>query len=369
MKRSTLGALATMLLLGLAAVGEAALCPKCQDLMFTDSVGKCAVCGAQTASAALKICPKCSDAQHKCERCLARLDDSGAKPQAENTPAGKPLTEAPPAEKTSAGKPLTEAPPAEKPQAEKTPVEKTTEEQPPVAPKPIDPTKPGNYTTGKWQYRLDFTDPGTRSEGKWGWLWYDGKKLPRGELNDYYLTPWGPIYWVDVPQTRWGNHGWLTTPAPQSNRKGRVLNTPAAAPAPAPPTPPAAAPAAQPGNWLDIRSDDNGKRARVPLGKNILIRLPGNPTTGYTWQASGVSSAAVRMLGQPQFSAAPATQGKVGAGGTYSFKFQAVQPGAATIKLVYLRPWEKNKPPAQTFTVTLDVLRPQSAPPAKTAGR
>jgi predicted secreted protein len=53
--------------------------------------------------------------------------------------------------------------------------------------------------------------------------------------------------------------------------------------------------------------------------------------------------------------AAKHAKGIVGAGGTFVFKLQAVKPGNSTVKLVYVRPWEKDKPPVRTFTVTIEV--------------
>ena len=45
--------------------------------MFTESQGKCIKVSHPTASAALKLCPKCSAERHQCEHCLATLGDKG----------------------------------------------------------------------------------------------------------------------------------------------------------------------------------------------------------------------------------------------------------------------------------------------------
>ena len=264
MQRSTLSGLAMAVVLGWTSLAAAALCPKCSDLMFVDSPGKCSVCGAETASGALKLCPKCSAARHQCEHCLGKLDDQAASsdksPPEQTPPADKPPAPAPAADTPSPNTPASNTPPADaattgskplvwKPAGETPSSETPTIETPPPAkpagsppaaqlpadvnqpiedlpkaktptaplppdangppPAKIDPTRPGTFSYGKWQYRLDITDAGTRSEGRWGWLWYNGQKLPRGHVNDYYRTPWGPIFWVDVPQTRWGMHGWM----------------------------------------------------------------------------------------------------------------------------------------------------------------
>ncbi len=77
---------------------------------------------------------------------------------------------------------------------------------------------------GRWEYRLKVTHPGTKSEGSWGTLSYDGKKVPEGTtVNDFYRTPWGKIYWVGMPASKWGGHGWMLEPV-----RGRELTPPVA---------------------------------------------------------------------------------------------------------------------------------------------
>ena len=384
MQRTILGAIGVVFLLGWSGPAWGALCPKCRDLMFVDSPGKCSECGAATSSGALKLCPKCSAARHKCEHCLAPVDvvdAPAATPQAENPATEKPTTE----------KPATEKPPAELPPGAGVPIEKLPEAKPPAAPPgqpaptapvPIDLKKSGGYIWGKWQYRLDIKEPGTRGEGRWGWLWYDGQKLPRGQVNDYYRTPWGPIYWVDVPRTPWGAHGWMPAPLAQNRRQGLPLTVPASLLAgvkPKPPLSPGASEASQPPatpkparpGSLELTRAENGKRARVWIGNVIVVRLPGNPTTGYQWQFLPSPNSVVRLMGQPQFTSLPRSAGMVGAGGTVVFTFQVIQPGSGAIRLVYARPWEKNNPPAETFAVGLDAFanpqpglrRPNGVPP------
>ena len=44
----------------------------------------------------------------------------------------------------------------------------------------------------------------------------------------------------------------------------------------------------------------------------------------------------------------------VGFGGTFIFHFNVVKATKTKIRLVYVRPWEKDKPPEKTFEVTID---------------
>lgn len=291
--------LSTVVTVGLCGPAAADLCEKCRGKAYITSVGECSACGGQTTSGAFKLCKKCSAEQGRCEHCLALLDPG------------------------------------------KRPPEKKARR-----PKPIDPNKPGTYSFGKWKYSLTITAPGTRSEGRWGQLLYDGKKLPIPEVNDYHRTPWGMIYWVGDPRPRWGEHGWLSSPSPRVKRKGKLL-----------PAPDAQA------QELKLTAADNGKTAATEVGKTVVISLEGNITTGYRWQTAELSGKAVEPIGKPSYVTRPHQPGMVGVGGTFVFKFKAARPGKAAVKLVYVRPWEKDKPPERTFAATIEVRAVKKQPP------
>ena len=115
--------------------------------------------------------------------------------------------------------------------------------------------------------------------------------------------------------------------------------------------------------WFELGKADNGKRFQVPVGQWVLVRLAGNPTTGFEWQTAAVNGQAVRLAAEPQYVATPVKPNVVGGGGTYYFKFRAMQPGVTTIKLIYLRPWLKDQPPLDSFRCTVEVLAPKPAAP------
>ncbi len=396
MERNLFSLLVTGLLFSVAVLGwnqpaRAALCGKCRDLMFIDSQGKCIDCGGPTASGALQLCPKCSAKRHQCEHCLAATTEKDETP-AEGKPADPPpetphsgdSQDKPPlawTAPTNGGNPArpneTPAPPAgpdispppaarvETPAPLDTvPAGKPPAELPPnvvasAKPKPINPAKAGAYVSGKWRYQLQITGPDTRTEGRWGWLTYDGQKLPRGEVNDYYNTPWGPIYWVDVPTTAWGVHGWMPAPrpgvpgAPQNRRPGRALAAPRAMSAAAPAQPATAAPTSPPAQMLEINKSHNGQLARLRVGHILVIRLPGNPASGYQWQAAKTNSTALRLTVRPQYSPSPSST-TPSTSGTYTFTFQAVQPGSGSIRLYYVRPNDPSRP-RDSFMVGVNV--------------
>ena len=118
------------------------------------------------------------------------------------------------------------------------------------------------------------------------------------------------------------------------------------------PSPPAGAVAPKPPRvqTLEINKSHNGQLARLRVGNMLVIRLPGNPATGYQWQAAATNSPAMKPTVRPQYSA-PAAQA---ASGTYTFTYQAVQPGSGSIRLYYVRPDDPTRP-RDSFAVSVSV--------------
>ena len=290
----TLVASCLIVVLVTAGGALAELCDKCKDRMYIQSVGECTRCGGFTSSGAFKLCRKCSAKTGKCEHCLAPL--AGSKPPAEGE--------------------------AEKPE-----------------PKPIDPKRSRTYSHGNWKYELVVRAPGTRSEGKWGRLSYDGKALVAKDVNDYYQTPWGPIYWVGESKSRYGDHLWMPhVSRREPDTKGKQLEPPATG-----------------GQPKVLTKADNGSMLEMTVGATIEVQLKGNPTTGYQWRAAKLEGDAVKQVGETKYQTRPHQPGMVGVGGTFTFRFEAVKPGTAALALHYLRPWEKGKPPAESFAIKVRV--------------
>ena len=293
MKQKFLIVLGMLLAVALAQPAAAELCKKCRGKAYILTVGECTSCGGHTGSGAFKLCKKCSAEQGKCEHCLARLDGGGKPPR----------------------------------------------------PKPIDPKKSGTYRFGKWKYSLEIKDPGTRSKGKWGKLHYGDKELPGAEVNDHYRTPWGPIYWVCMPDVPLGEHGWMPSPSREVKRKGKLLLSPEGKSQP-----------------VELTAADAGKTVQIVVGTTVVISLEGNITTGYSWHAAEVTGHAVKQLGKASYATRPHRPGLVGVGGMFTFKFAAVKPGKVTVKLIYVRPWERDQPPERQFAVAIEVRGDRDRP-------
>jgi inhibitor of cysteine peptidase len=115
---------------------------------------------------------------------------------------------------------------------------------------------------------------------------------------------------------------------------------------------PPAAPQKSAASMVTITDQDNGKDIDLPAGDTLVVRLKGNPSTGYTWAIKGDPSplrlvkSSTRKNGQ--------TGHAVGAPVTQEFRLTAVSAGMASLTLEYRRPWEYTSGPARTFSVKVN---------------
>jgi inhibitor of cysteine peptidase len=106
---------------------------------------------------------------------------------------------------------------------------------------------------------------------------------------------------------------------------------------------------------VTVTKEKAGQVIDLRPGDQVSITLEGNPTTGFMWETQpAVDQKILVQAGEPSFQA---DSKAVGAGGTITLTFQAVDPGQADVNLVYHRPWETNVPPVQTFKITVVVSR------------
>ncbi len=103
---------------------------------------------------------------------------------------------------------------------------------------------------------------------------------------------------------------------------------------------------------LDLTERDNGKSITLSLGQPLSITLPGNPTTGYTWEPAALDRGMMAMEPGPSFVPDSAL---AGAGGTFTFRLVPRQSGKTSLRLVYHRPWEKDVQPLRAFEVIITV--------------
>ena len=103
---------------------------------------------------------------------------------------------------------------------------------------------------------------------------------------------------------------------------------------------------------LALEAKDNGRQIELEKGQTLAISLEGNPSTGYTWEMVESEDSILRQVGEIEFEA---ESDLVGAPGTQTLRFEAVESGQTELKLVYHRPWEKDVDPLETFTIQVTV--------------
>ncbi len=105
-----------------------------------------------------------------------------------------------------------------------------------------------------------------------------------------------------------------------------------------------------------------GNNVRVDLGylfaragEPLSLDLPSNPSTGYGWSLA--ESGDVPFTAESAFIPPPPSGPRptVGRGGTERWTFIFPSPGFYSLRLVYARPWEQERPPARTQVVVVTV--------------
>lgn len=89
---------------------------------------------------------------------------------------------------------------------------------------------------------------------------------------------------------------------------------------------------------------------RVPAGEELVMKLPSNPSTGYSWTMLGKVSKDLLAF-KEKYIEEPEEMNEVGGhakgrSGNEIWKFKAVSAGRSSILLAYLRPWETPAYPA-----------------------
>jgi inhibitor of cysteine peptidase len=98
---------------------------------------------------------------------------------------------------------------------------------------------------------------------------------------------------------------------------------------------------------------DPSRTIRVNPGDKFVIVLDSNATTGYSWQAPDRTSCVSLNAHRYEAPQSPMT----GAGGKEHFEFTARSVGKESLSFHYARPWEKDAPPVNIKTFTVEVLQ------------
>jgi inhibitor of cysteine peptidase len=103
-----------------------------------------------------------------------------------------------------------------------------------------------------------------------------------------------------------------------------------------------------------IGEAEAGTTVNLAAGDQLVVSLPANPGTGYTWELQPAPDEAIlKLAAEPQFAAQDTNQ--VGAPGLLTFTFDAISAGETMLSLVYHRTWETGVAPLETYEVMVRV--------------
>ncbi len=102
--------------------------------------------------------------------------------------------------------------------------------------------------------------------------------------------------------------------------------------------------------WL--KEEKSGQRVAVRAGQMLGVDLESIPGTGYSWQVSVVDQNILQQIGEPEFKN-DASPNRVGGPSRQLMRFNVSGKGETKLELVYKRSWEKDQPPAKTWSVTI----------------
>jgi len=94
-----------------------------------------------------------------------------------------------------------------------------------------------------------------------------------------------------------------------------------------------------------VTQEDPGASLSLRQGDRLMVSLAGNATTGFQWDNSLLYEYAVlRETEEPEYRPVPHPQTMVGFGGTFLFRYEAVDAGPQAFRFIYHRPWESVQP-------------------------
>lgn len=104
----------------------------------------------------------------------------------------------------------------------------------------------------------------------------------------------------------------------------------------------------------ELTEKDSGRTLNLDKGDTFTIQLTSNPTTGFQWKFDAAPfDKQVMSIREDKF-IQPDTQ-LCGAPGKRSLSFQAEGAGRTGLRLIYVRPWEKDRQPAKEFSLVVIV--------------
>ena len=109
---------------------------------------------------------------------------------------------------------------------------------------------------------------------------------------------------------------------------------------------------------IKVTKEQAGREITLKVGNILLIELPGNAGTGYSWLAEETFAPYLKLMDQTTRQLQEGRLGgpvRVGGPVMQVWRFRAEQPGACEIKIAYYRPWEGIGKAVDHFIVKLQI--------------
>lgn len=103
-----------------------------------------------------------------------------------------------------------------------------------------------------------------------------------------------------------------------------------------------------------IDQSADGQTLTIELKQKLEVQLDANHSTGYEWQIVGDLPPGLQQIGEREYHIPIQLRDRGGVGGTEIWTFQKTEPGTGKLTMAYRRPWEADKPAAETFSVQIE---------------
>lgn len=105
---------------------------------------------------------------------------------------------------------------------------------------------------------------------------------------------------------------------------------------------------------VNVGASDSGGEKTLAVGDLLIVTLDSNATTGYSWNLSEISDAAIiRYVSDEYVAPEQSDPPVVGTPGQEVWTFEALAAGTAAISMRYIQPWMPDADPAETFDITV----------------
>ncbi|MEA1958184.1 MAG: protease inhibitor I42 family protein [Chloroflexota bacterium] len=105
---------------------------------------------------------------------------------------------------------------------------------------------------------------------------------------------------------------------------------------------------------VNVDASYNGSQVTLAMGKQLIVTLDSNATTGFSWNLSETSDTIVITKLSDEYIAPEGTP-MMGQGGQEVWTFEALAAGTADISMIYIQSWIQPPDPADTFDITVIV--------------